>query len=84
MPDKPDRLRIVALEGHVAPPVLLDARARAGVPQIPQLGFGDEPFEQRLQDASDRRLADMDNQGVDVAVLSLASPGVPASICAKE
>jgi uncharacterized protein len=70
------KIRIVALEEHVALPVLLDAWARAGVPQIPQRGYGDEPFAQRLRDVSDRRLADMDDQGVDVSVLSLASPGV--------
>jgi len=72
----PEKMRIVALEEHVALPGLLDAWARAGVPQIPQLGFGDEPFAQRLRDVGDRRLADMDDQGVDVHVLSLASPGV--------
>ncbi len=72
----PEKLRIVALEEHVALPVLLDAWARAGVPQIPQLGYGDEPFAQRLRDVAERRLADMDDQGVDVQVLSLASPGV--------
>jgi uncharacterized protein len=71
-----ERIRIVALEEHVALPVLLDAWTRAGVPQIPQLGYGDEPFAQRLRDIGDRRLADMDDQGVDVSVLSLASPGV--------
>jgi predicted TIM-barrel fold metal-dependent hydrolase len=71
-----ERIRIVALEEHVALPVLLDAWTRAGVPQIPQLGYGDEPFAQRLRDLGDRRLADMDDQGVDVSVLSLASPGV--------
>lgn len=69
-------LRIVGLEEHVALPVLLDAWSRVGVPQIPQLGYGDEPFAQRLRDVSDRRLAEMDDQGVDVQVLSLASPGV--------
>lgn len=72
----PERTRIVGLEEHVALPVLLDAWSRAGVPQIPQLGYGDEPFAQRLRDVADRRLADMDDQGVDVQVLSLASPGV--------
>ncbi len=72
----PEKMRIVALEEHVALPGLLDAWAQAGVPRIPQLGFGDEPFAQRLQDVGDRRLADMDDQGVDVHVLSLASPGV--------
>ena len=72
----PEKMRIVGLEEHVALPVLLDAWARVGVPQIPQLGYGDEPFAQRLRDVAERCLADMDDQGVDVAVLSLASPGV--------
>jgi predicted TIM-barrel fold metal-dependent hydrolase len=72
----PEKIRIVGLEEHVVLPVLLEAWTRAGVPQIPQLGYGDEPFAQRLRDVTDRRLADMDDQGVDVAVLSLASPGV--------
>ncbi|WP_317453563.1 amidohydrolase family protein [Streptomyces sp. CBMA152] len=57
-------------------PVLLDAWAKAGIPQIPQLGYGDEPIAQRLRDVGERRLADMDDQGLDVAVLSLATPGV--------
>jgi predicted TIM-barrel fold metal-dependent hydrolase len=73
---QPRKLRIVGLEEHVVLPVLLEAWARAGVPQIPQLGFGEEPVAQRLRDIGDRRLADMDDQGVDAAVLSLASPGV--------
>ncbi|MFF7755938.1 amidohydrolase family protein [Streptomyces sp. NPDC007971] len=72
----PEKLRIVGLEEHVALPVLLDAWAKAGIPQIPQLGYGDEPFAQRLRDVGERRLADMDDQGLDVAVLSLATPGV--------
>ncbi|HEY4019283.1 MAG TPA: amidohydrolase family protein [Pseudonocardiaceae bacterium] len=72
----PKELRIIGLEEHVALPALLDAWARAGVPQIPQLGYGDEPFARRLRDVGDLRLADMDDQGLDVAVLSLASPGV--------
>jgi predicted TIM-barrel fold metal-dependent hydrolase len=71
-----ERIRIVALEEHVALPVVLDAWARAGMPQIPQLGYGDEPVAQRLRDVGDRRLADMADQGVDVQVLSLATPGV--------
>ncbi|MFI6013310.1 amidohydrolase family protein [Streptomyces sp. NPDC051243] len=72
----PEKLRIVGLEEHVVLPVLLDAWTRAGVPQVPQLGYGDEPIAQRLRDVGDRRLADMDDQGVDIAVLSLATPGV--------
>lgn len=69
-------LRIVALEEHVALPVVLEAWSKAGMPQIPQMGYGDEPFAQRLRDFGERRLADMDDQGIDVQVLSLPSPGV--------
>jgi uncharacterized protein len=72
----PEKIRIVGLEETIVVPVLLDAWAMAGVPQIPQLGFGDEPFAQRLRATGEQRLADMDDQGIDVAVLSLASPGV--------
>ncbi|KAA2265383.1 amidohydrolase [Solihabitans fulvus] len=71
-----EKMRIVGLEEHIALPVMLDAWARAGVPQIPQLGYGDEPIARRLRDGADQRLSDMDDQGLDVAVLSLATPGV--------
>ncbi|GAA4943526.1 amidohydrolase family protein [Streptomonospora halophila] len=72
----PEELRIVGLEEHVVLPVLMEAWARAGLPQSPQLGYGDEPLARRLRDVGERRLADMDDQGVDVAVLSLSTPGV--------
>lgn len=72
----PNKIRIVGVEETIVLPVVLDAWAKAGGPQIPQRGYGDEVFAQRLRDTSDRRLADMDDQGLDVAVLSLASPGV--------
>lgn len=55
---------------------LLDAWEAVGVPSTPQLGFGDAPVARRLRDTGEGRLADMDAQGVDVAVLSLPSPGV--------
>ena len=69
-------MKIIGLEEHVALPVLLDAWSRAGVRQIAESGFGDEPIALRLRDVSDRRLADMDAQGVDVQVLSVSTPGV--------
>ncbi|WP_214317752.1 amidohydrolase family protein [Nonomuraea sediminis] len=69
-------MRIVALEEHVVLPALLDAWTKAGEPQIPQRGYGDDPLARRLRDVGELRLADMDDQGIDVAVLSLASPGV--------
>jgi uncharacterized protein len=69
-----EMLRIVGVEEHVLLPVQLDAWARAG---IQPHGYGeDHPVTRRLRDVGERRLADMDDQGIDVAVLSLATPGV--------
>ncbi|MFJ3976479.1 amidohydrolase family protein [Streptomyces sp. NPDC090021] len=72
----PDRLRIVALEEHIVVPAITKAWSRAGVPELPNLGFGDSPVARRLRDTAETRLAHMDDQGVDVAVLSISSPGV--------
>lgn len=72
-----DRLPIIGLEEHVVVPELLAAWAKIpGLPQIPELGFGDEQMARRLRDIGDRRLAEMDDQGVDVQVLSCTTPGV--------
>ncbi|MDH2388707.1 amidohydrolase family protein [Streptomyces sp. HNM0663] len=71
-----ERLRIIALEEHVTLPVIMEAWSRAGVPELPNLGFGDSPVARRLRDTAEGRLAHMDDQGVDVAVLSISSPGV--------
>lgn len=69
--------RIVALEEHFVVPELLSAWSRIPESQRdPVSGFGDDPLAQRLRDVGDRRLADMDDQGVDVQVLSLNTPGV--------
>ncbi|GAA0322768.1 hypothetical protein NE235_04625 [Actinoallomurus spadix] len=51
-------LRIVALEEHVVPPVLLDAWARAGEPRIAPRGYGDDPLARRLRDVGELRLAE--------------------------
>ena len=70
-------MRIVGLEEHVVLPEMLDAWSRIpGLPQIPELGFGEEPMAQRLRDIGDRRLTEMDDQGVDVQVLSATTPAV--------
>lgn len=45
----PERMRILGLEEHVALPLVLDVWSRVGVPQTPQLSYGDEPFAQRLR-----------------------------------
>ncbi|MEJ7665057.1 MAG: hypothetical protein WKG07_38825 [Hymenobacter sp.] len=72
-----DKLKIIGLEEHVALQPLLDAWANVpGIPQVAELGYGDEPLAQRLRDVGPQRLADMDDLGVDVQVLSLSTPGV--------
>ncbi|WP_269112255.1 amidohydrolase family protein [Lentzea aerocolonigenes] len=68
-----EKLRIVGLEEHVVLPVVREAWAKVGARQP----YGeDHPVMRRLRDVGDQRLADMDDQGIDVAVLSLATPGV--------
>lgn len=70
-------MRIVALEEHLVVPELLAAWSRLPeVPQTPAMGFGEEPMARKLRDVGEGRLADMDDQGVDVQVLSLTTPGV--------
>ena len=70
-------MRIVGLEEHFVVPELLDAWSHLpDLDRAPIAGFGNDPLAQRLRDVGDRRLADMDDQGVDVQVLSLNTPGV--------
>ncbi|SFW79674.1 amidohydrolase family protein [Amycolatopsis australiensis] len=70
----PGKLRIVGLEEHVVLPVLEDAWQKAGL--RPNVYGDDHPVTRRLRDVGEGRLADMDDQGIDTAVLSLAAPGV--------
>lgn len=77
------RLKIIGLEEHVTPPQFQAAWTRAGLPETPEVGFGDSPVAQRLRDAGDQRVADMDDQGVDMQVLSLATPGVQSLAMAQ-
>jgi predicted TIM-barrel fold metal-dependent hydrolase len=72
----PDMIEIVALEEHVALTANLEGWVRGGIPTNPHMGYGDDPFARRLRSLGEERMADMDNQGIDVAVLSLNSPGV--------
>ena len=71
-----DKIKIIGLEEHIALPLVLDAWERSGMAPNPHAGWGDEPFARRLRSTGDERLADMDDQGIDQAVLSLNSPGV--------
>lgn len=72
----PEKIKIVGLEEHIALPLVLDAWERSGVQPNAHSGWGDDPFARRLRSTGAERLADMDDQGIDVAVLSLNSPGV--------
>nr|WP_205752478.1 amidohydrolase family protein [Cryptosporangium phraense] len=69
-------MQFVGLEEHVSLPSAREAWARAGLPQTANLGFGDSLLARRMRDVADLRIADMDDQGVDVQVLSLTQPGV--------
>ncbi|GGP50084.1 amidohydrolase family protein [Saccharothrix coeruleofusca] len=69
-----EKLRIVGLEEHVLLPVVLEAWEKAGL--SPNVYGPDHPVTRRLLDVGQQRLADMDDQGIDVAVLSLSTPGV--------
>jgi predicted TIM-barrel fold metal-dependent hydrolase len=63
-------MKIICLEEHISTPPLADAwTARS-------LGFGGGPLVGKLADLSEFRLADMDDAGVDVQVLSLSAPGL--------
>ena len=70
-------VRIVALEEHCVVPDVV--RAWQALPQGRMSisgGAGDDPISRRLLDLGEERIAAMDDQGVDVQVLSLNSPGV--------
>lgn len=71
------RMKIIGLEEHVVLPEIQEAWARTpGVRQGPATGVGDDPNSRRLRDFGDMRLRDMEDQGVEMQVLALASPGV--------
>jgi predicted TIM-barrel fold metal-dependent hydrolase len=72
----PNHLKIVGVEETVIVPSVFNAYQRVGSPQIPARGFGDNPVAKNLHEVGERRLSHMDDQGIDVAVLSLSSPGV--------
>lgn len=63
-------MRIVCLEEHVSTPALVKAWSERSLP----LAGG--PIGAKLADMAEGRLADMDDAGVDVHVLSLSGPGV--------
>jgi predicted TIM-barrel fold metal-dependent hydrolase len=69
-------MKIVCLEEHISTPPLVNAWSSRS------LRFGGGQLTDKLADLSERRLADMDDAGVDMHVLSLSGPGLeplPAS-----
>jgi len=71
-------MRTIALEEHCIQPASPEGRGAETGRQ--GRSFGDDlsrtPFAERLLDIGDLRIAEMDAAGIDMQVLSLASPGV--------
>lgn len=70
-------MRLIAIEEHILPHAVRDAWSAAPPPHDPVSAFADGgEAGTRLADLSEGRLALMDDQGVDVQVLSLTTPGL--------
>ena len=70
-------MRLIAIEEHILPPFVRDAWAAAPHPHDPVSSAADGGANgDRLADLGEGRLALMDEQGVDVQVLSLTTPGL--------
>ena len=70
-------MRLIAIEEHILPAEVRDAWASAPPPHDPVSTFADGGENgARLADLGEGRLALMDEQGVDVQVLSLTTPGL--------
>lgn len=70
-------MRLIAIEEHILPPYIREAWAAAPPPHDPVSAIADGgEIGERLADLGDARLRLMDEQGVDVQVLSLTTPGL--------
>ncbi len=70
-------MRLIAIEEHILPSFVRDAWAAAPPPYDPVSDFADGGVNgDRLADLGEGRLALMDEQGVDLQVLSLTTPGL--------
>jgi predicted TIM-barrel fold metal-dependent hydrolase len=70
-------MRIVALEEHFVIPEVVRAWQQLPAGRMePSGGGADDLISRRLLDLGEQRIAAIDDQGVDVQVLSLNSPGV--------
>ena len=70
-------MRLIAIEEHILPPSVRSAWASAPPPYDPVSAIADGGVTgERLAALGEGRLALMDEQGVDVQVLSLTTPGL--------
>jgi predicted TIM-barrel fold metal-dependent hydrolase len=70
-------MRLIAIEEHILPPAVREAWGTAPEPHDPVSAAADGGENgRRLADLGEGRLALMDEQGVDVQVLSLTTPGL--------
>ena len=70
-------MRIVAVEEHILPTKVREAWAAAPPPHDPISAFADSgENDARLADLGEGRIALMDEQGIDMQVLSLTTPGL--------
>jgi predicted TIM-barrel fold metal-dependent hydrolase len=70
-------MRVIAIEEHILPHAVRDAWTAAPPPHDPVSAIADGGENgTRLADLGEGRLALMDEQGVDVQVLSLTTPGL--------
>lgn len=69
-------MRTIALEEHFATHAFLENPGRRLKDQAERFGGRAAGLVERLCDLGDKRLAEMDEAGIDVQVLSLTSPGV--------
>ena len=68
--------KLVGLEEHLVTPQILRAWQAAPAADADQSFTAPPALRDQLLDLDERRLRDMDDQGLDVAVLSVTSPGV--------
>jgi predicted TIM-barrel fold metal-dependent hydrolase len=69
-------MRTITLEEHYATPGFLKGPGRNLMERAARAGDRMAPIVERLRDAGEKRIAEMDAAGIDVQVLSLNSPGV--------
>lgn len=70
-------MHLIAIEEHILPSAVREAWAAAPLPHDPISAFADAGEAGiRLADLGEARLALMDEQGVDIQVLSLTTPGL--------